>query len=151
VIKKIVVYPDPILREVMPAVEWSDDLEECLQDMYDSLASEKNGIALAANQLGIRKHFFVVRQDLADANFLPSLIINPRVVRSGNILSVEEEGCLSFPGVRRSVKRPKKVDVEFDFLPLQKKKVTLTGLVSRVFQHEIAHLNGHLFIDEPPE
>jgi peptide deformylase len=148
-VKPIVLNPDPILRERMPDVEWSDDLEDCLQEAFDTLAAEKNGAALAANQIGVRKRFFVIKPSLAESADVPNLIINPRIIRSGKIMSIEKEGCLSFPGVEREVTRPRKVDVEFSFLPMQKKTITLTGKMARIFQHEIDHLDGVLFIDKP--
>lgn len=149
-VKPIVTYPDPILREKMPDVDWSDDLSDDLEEVYDTLMADQSGIAIAANQVGVRKRYFVIRPSYAERNNVPYLIINPYIIRSGSITSTEVEGCLSFPGKNISVTRPRKVDVKFTDpeSPLLKKNVTLTGQISRVFQHEIDHLDGVLFIDK---
>lgn len=150
-VKEIIKFPDPILREKMPDVNLLDDLEDCLQEAYDTLAAEKNGAALAANQIGVRKRFFVIRRDLALEAGVPTLIINPYVVRSGKITSIEEEGCLSFPGKIVRVVRPKKVEVEAVGWGNVRQTFNLSGRMARIFQHEIDHLDGVLFIDRENE
>jgi len=65
--------------------------------------------------------------------------------------SVAEEGCLSIPYVRADVRRGSKVHIEYQDLDLNRKTIELDGLLSRVAQHEIDHLNGILFIDKIPK
>ncbi len=106
------------------------------QMMYDS-----SGIGLAAPQIGVSKALVVID----DGNGLYKLA-NPRIVK-GSGWYTQEEGCLSVPGVGIKVRRLKSIVVEA--LDEEGKKVTIKadGLLARVFQHEIDHLNGKLIID----
>lgn len=141
----ILTYPNPILRQRTKDVDWVAHSE--IVDMKDTLEKFDKGAALAANQVGIERRIFVIDRKLARLNSVPDVIINPTVIRHGKILETMDEGCLSFPGKRYPITRPKKVEVKFNDLSGWPIKVNLSGFIARVFQHEIDHLDGVLFID----
>ena len=148
-IRKIVFYPDPVLREVCSPVEVVDEevrtlVEDMVETMYDA-----PGIGLAAPQIGIKKRIIVVdvggnSEDSSE----PSLfkIINPEIVESEGKVS-GEEGCLSIPEVQESVARYETVRVEGLDPEGQKISIDADGMLAICLQHEIDHLNGVLFID----
>ncbi|MEW6556150.1 MAG: peptide deformylase [Elusimicrobiota bacterium] len=104
-----------------------------------------NGIGLAANQVGELSSVFVA--DIKpDGKPQPVVLFNPeRLSADGNCYL--EEGCLSFPGITTKIKRAEKI-VVYGITPDEKElKIEVEGLLARVFQHEIDHLNGIVFFD----
>jgi peptide deformylase len=99
------------------------------------------GVGLAAPQIGVPLR--VVVADIGDG---PLALINPRLRRRGGAV-VGIEGCLSIPGVYGDVRRAQRVEVEALNLRGRRILVRSQDLLARVFQHEIDHLNGVLFID----
>lgn len=104
---------------------------------------EKDGIGLAASQIGESKSIIA-----AFFEGKSQVFINPKIVRKSRKTEVMEEGCLSFPGLFLKIKRAKEVELEFLNLQGEKIKMKVDGLSARVFQHEIDHLDGILFIDK---
>jgi peptide deformylase len=101
---------------------------------------------LAAPQIGILEKIVVI--DLRDDEHIVYRLINPAIVWKSDELVESDEGCLSLPGLRRSVKRHERVSVEY--LDESFKKQTIDkaeGLLAVCLQHEIDHLYGKLFID----
>ena len=104
----------------------------------------RGGVGLAAPQVGISRR--LICYDLSEERNQPQVLLNPRVVeRSGRV--VEEEGCLSVPGVNGKVKRAARVVVEGLTLEGEAIRVEAEGLAARMFQHECDHLDGVLFCD----
>jgi peptide deformylase len=106
------------------------------------------GIGLAAPQVGLDLALTVI--DISkiegEESKKPLTLLNPKILEShGGI--VMEEGCLSIPLLRAEVQRPEKICIQYQDLDLNEKTIELDGLLSRVTQHEIDHLNGVLFID----
>lgn len=137
----IVLYGDDVLRMRTQPVDPTDpELPELIQRMFD-IMREANGLGLAANQIGLSKHIFVY--DVGDG---PDAMLNAKIVkRRGR--ETGTEGCLSIPGLQGEVRRATTVLVEGidrNGAPVQ---IKAEGLLARVFQHEIDHLNGSLFID----
>jgi peptide deformylase len=130
-----------ILRKKAQPVRVVDSLVvQLLEDMLETMTAN-NGIGLAAPQVGISKRMIVV--DVGDG---PLKVINPRIVeRSGSVVGLE--GCLSVPNVYGDVDRAEHVVVKG--LDERGKPVSFDadGLLARVFQHEVDHLDGRLFID----
>lgn len=153
-IRKILKYPDPLLRrltsEVKEFTSLSQKLEgvlgEEIHDAMDTLLVVDRGAALAANQIGIDKSFFVVNES-RPCDLLTKVVINPKVVSTGSEMAVEQEGCLSFPGISVAVRRPVEVSVTYQDFSGVPYKQELKGWWARVFQHETDHLNGVLFVD----
>jgi peptide deformylase len=106
------------------------------------------GIGLAAPQIGLEFALTVI--DIShiegEEKTSPLTLLNPKVIDSYGEITLEE-GCLSIPHVRAGVTRPDEVYIEYQDLDLNKKYIEVDGLLARVAQHEIDHLNGILFID----
>ena len=134
-------YPDKILRIKCSPVEVVDDrIKSILSDMAFTMRV-RNGIGLAAPQIGINKQIAVV--DIGDG---PINLINPRIIDIDGKGGIEE-GCLSLPEVLLKVKRADAL--RLSTLDETGKNITIDakGLLSIVIQHEIDHLNGILIID----
>jgi peptide deformylase len=101
-----------------------------------------SGIGLAAPQIGRTERIAVIAH--ADGDFA---IVNPRILRRSVLTETSEEGCLSVPGVFGDVRRSRAVTVEYWSLEGRRVRRTVRGLLARVFQHEIDHLEGVLFLD----
>ncbi len=108
---------------------------------------EANGIGLSANQIGLDMRVFVAEVPDPQGGMKFYAIFNPVVERSGEEKTATEEGCLSIPGKYGDVERATKLTltgIDKNGKPL---KIKAWGLLARVFQHEMDHLNGKLFID----
>lgn len=133
---------DEVLRKVSRKVEVIDDrILTLLDDMKDTM-KKAEGVGLAAPQVGVLRRVVVI-----DVGEGPIELINPVIVyESGEQL--EEEGCLSIPGIRGKVKRPAKVIVRAMNRKGETIEMTGTELLAIAFCHEIDHLNGILFTDK---
>ena len=144
--RPIVLYGDPVLREIAkPVDEIDQSLKDLVADLTATLRSAK-GLGLAAPQIGESKRIFILDLSAIDLTESLRVFINPEIViKSGEILL--EEGCLSFPGIYQKIIRPEKIIVKA--LDLDGKEFTLeaSGMLSRAIQHEYDHLEGTLFID----
>ena len=141
----IVTYPAEVLREkATPIEEINDEVCRIAEEMLE-LMYEAEGIGLAAPQIGWSKKLIVL--DVKDELGEEKVFINPTLVnQDGTFLS--DEGCLSFPDVTGMVMRSDSVEVVAFNLKGEKLKIKAGGLLGVVFQHEIDHLNGVLFIDK---
>ncbi len=159
---KIRYLPDQILRKKsldVLSVDHSlkNDITKMLDIMYKS-----SGIGLSAVQVGILKRFFIIdisKNNIEDSNYnalvtednikvtYPLIIINPVIHYPSQVKEMFSEGCLSIPGIHVSVPRYKKIELEFLNLEMNKQKISCSGLLARVIQHEYDHLNGKLIID----
>jgi peptide deformylase len=147
-IREIRILGDPVLREpagVISAVD--DEVRSLVEDMLETMY-RAGGIGLAAPQVGISRRVIVVDPGEADEESEgPVALVNPRVVESGKKTDKAPEGCLSIPGMEEVVERPAAVTVEGLDPEGEPVRMEVTGLLSRVLQHEIDHLDGVLFID----
>ena len=106
------------------------------------LTKEANGVGLSANQVGLSQRFFI-----AEFNSKYYVIFNPNLKKQGEAVELEE-GCLSTPNRWGIVKRNDKVILEGYALDGKKIKIKAWGTLAQIFQHEVDHLEGHLFIDK---
>ena len=110
------------------------------------VATMKNfqGVGLSANQCGIFEREFVMYDDFKTRETVACF--NPEVIQYGTETTLEDEGCLTYPGLWLKIKRPVEIKVQFEdeFGEVHTKKYS--GLESRVFQHELDHLNGIIFL-----
>ncbi len=143
----ILVYPAPELKKKsLPVEEISEDLERLLDDMTETLR-DADGVGLAAPQVGRNIRALVVDVPLPESEEREFYeLINPEIVSSRGF-QVGEEGCLSVPGFFANIRR--KDHVRVSALNRKGKRFTIDadGMLSRVLQHEIDHLNGILFFD----
>ncbi len=141
-------YPDRILRKKCQNVkQLTGEIKSLISDMFETMYAS-GGIGLAANQVG--RNF---RLCVADARTShneerkPMVLINPFIVGKSRDKITFEEGCLSFPGITACVKRPVKIKIKAlnaEFMPIE---FETDGMLSRVLQHEIDHLEGKTFLD----
>tara|TARA_B100001250_G_scaffold410778_1_gene437924 strand:- start:730 stop:1254 length:525 start_codon:yes stop_codon:yes gene_type:complete len=146
-IKKILIEPDPFLRQKSKKVEKVDDHIRSLMD--DMLATMYNapGIGLAAIQIGVPKRVIVI--DLAKENEKkqPLYFVNPEILKKSETDLTYEEGCLSVPGQFAEVDRPDRCKVKYLDYDGKEQILNAEGLLATCIQHEIDHLEGILFID----
>lgn len=135
-------YGDPILRrKAMHVQEVTPELRRLISDMVETMFHQV-GIGLAAPQVGIPYRLLVMDDGKGGARAL----VNPVITqRSGSV--VDEEGCLSLPGIYADVERSKSVTIEATDEDEQPVNIEATGMQARVIQHEMDHLDGILFID----
>ncbi len=150
-ILKIVKYGDPILRNQVVKTTVKDVNDELFNNMFETMYNEK-GIGLAANQIGKSINLLITDTSGFDEdsdNYPPSIFINAEIVHTeGN--SVMEEGCLSIPEIRAEINRPEVITLKYQNKQFNEMTESFTGIMSRVIQHEIDHLNGKYFIDYLP-
>ena len=142
----IKIYGDEILREKAADVEaFDEELGELVKNMVGTMIVEE-GVGLAAPQVGVSRRVAVVNPDPYDPATLLTLV-NPRILSCSDDTECVEEGCLSVPGVRGKVDRPIEIEVEYQDAGGTKHCIRVDGLVSRIIQHELDHLDGVLFTD----
>lgn len=133
-------YPDLTLRKKAQKIEKIDDeIRRLVLDMQETLRTS-NGLGLAAPQVGVSKRVIVVS---IDSNI--SAFINPQIIQKGREYEKGEEGCLSFPGLYLGIKRLKRIKAKALALNGDEIEIDADGLMARVLQHEIDHLDGRLF------
>ncbi len=142
-------YGDPALTRRTRRVEIFDGaLESLAREMVEVMRAH-GGIALAANQVGESVRLLVMDTPGAGAGRDAFAMANPRVAsRSGS--HTDEEGCLSFPGLRLVIKRPMNVRMEGFDLKGNPISAEVSGLLARAFLHELDHLNGVTFFRRLP-
>lgn len=140
----IITHPNPTLKDILPEFNFSTspvDPNSIATDLLTKMY-EHNGIGLAANQIGLPYRVFVMRGH--PESFA---CFNPRIVNHSNEMVEMDEACLSLPGVTAKVKRPEGIRVRFQTPSSETVTMDFNGMTARVFQHELDHLNGLLFID----
>ena len=136
-------YGDPVLRRRAVAVtEVTPQIRRLVEDMTETMYDEV-GIGLAAPQVGHSLRLMVVGDEEGRG---AQALVNPAITAQGGTVTAEE-GCLSLPGVFAQVTRSEWVTLEAQDLEGRPIAITARGLRARVFQHEIDHLDGVLFID----
>jgi len=147
---------NPILRRTAKEVSKEEILSENIQNLIDDMwnvMEKAGGIGLAAPQIGISIQLAVIKlesssdryENLEDSEEF--IIFNPEL----EVINSEKqgfwEGCLSVPGLRGYVKRPKKLKISYLNEKAEKKEVIVEDFLATVFQHELDHLFGYLYVD----
>ena len=159
-IRKIVKMGNPLLREVSATLTDSEitskETQDLIKDLMDTM-EENDGIGIAAPQIGVLKQLAIVgvmqESETDDEENESDLHIDYRVVINPEITILEEEllgswaGCLSVPGMRGYVQRPRKISVKYKNEKAETIEYVAEGFPSIVFQHEIDHLFGKLYVD----
>jgi len=123
------------------------DAEQLEKDMIDFMISAK-GIGLAANQIGMTKQVFIIGSNNIPGFPMPFAVFNPKIINVSEDVALDQEGCLSYPDLWLAIKRPTKIQVEYQNSKGDIIEAEMDGLVSRCFQHEFDHLNGICFVDK---
>jgi peptide deformylase len=149
-VKEIVTLPAPILRSRARKVSsFNEELGTLVDDMIETMRVAP-GVGLAAPQVDVPLRVIVVEfGDEENPDVQPKLytVINPELSRFSKEVTVGTEGCLSIPGFVGDVERPKSVSVKGFNRAGQPIKVKAAGWLARIFQHEVDHLDGVLYID----
>ena len=130
----------------------SEDTEILLKDMWDSL-EEAGGIGLAAPQIGISKQLAVIKLSEESDRYPdmettePYVIFNPQITVLDKEVQGFWEGCLSVPGLRGYVERPRKVRIDYLDENADERTIEVEDFLATVFQHELDHLIGMLYVD----
>lgn len=159
----IVQKDDPILRDTAKAVSkelfGTPKLKKILRDMSTALASQDDGVAIAAPQIGVPLRIFLVSGKIMELLYPEKAssgtktakdiaFINPKIVRLSKDREVVEEGCLSVRYLYGTIERAKKARVRAQDEKGVEFELGGSGLLAQIFQHETDHLDGVLFIDK---
>lgn len=151
----VVKLPNPILRQkTRPVTRFDDDLQTLIDNMIETMR-ENNGVGLAAPQVGLPLQLTVIEslpQTDEEGNEIPEsrqifVVANPRIVWESREVVDGIEGCLSIPGYLGEVERHAAIRVRAQDRHGKPIKLKLQGWTARIFQHEIDHLQGVLYID----
>ena len=140
---ELVIHPDALLREKSNRVTDINADTVQLTDAMVTTMHRARGIGLAGVQIGRLERLFVTHVDRDK----PRVFINPTIIETSLDVGAYEEGCLSIPAVYADVVRPLAVKVQAWNEKGRPFTIDAEGLLARVIQHELDHLNGVLFID----
>ena len=144
---KILKYGDPLLRKKVEDVSDFTNLPYLVEQMFNTM-HEGSGIGLAANQIGYSLNLLVLDTSNLEGEeeSKPYILVNTEIIGLKGS-SIMEEGCLSVPDIRAEIERPETIIIKFQDLEQNFHEQSFTGLLSRVIQHELDHLNGKFFVD----
>jgi peptide deformylase len=146
-VREIVIWPDPVLKELAPPVDRvDDDIRRLLDDMAETMYAA-DGVGLAAPQIGVSRRVIVIDTSPRQPEQKLIHLVNPEIVRAeGRMLYTE--GCLSIPGEAEEVERASSVLVRaLDYHGKPFEIAASDDLLTVALQHEIDHLNGTVFVD----
>jgi len=145
-IKKIITYPNPVLRKkVEPVTTFDESLQELARDLIETMYAAP-GAGLAANQIGVSLSIVVINESKGEDEKKPLVLVNPEIIEKGE-RQVDEEGCLSVIDLTAKVERYRKLLVRAQDLYGKTWDFPAEDFFARVLQHELDHLNGSVFID----
>lgn len=149
-LRKIVTLPDDVLRrKARKVTDFGADLQELIDDMVETMR-EAPGVGLAAPQVAVPLRVIVVEFGDEEDEEAPAklyTLVNPEIIRASNEHIVGAEGCLSIPGFVGDVERSDAITVKGLNRRGKPTRIKAGGWLARIFQHEIDHLDGVLFID----
>ncbi len=145
-VREILVWPHPLLKEKAKRVEVVDDsIRALIADMFESMNAAE-GVGLAAPQIGELKRVIVLDTSSKQPECRPVAMVNPEILQVEGSF-VYKEGCLSVPGEAEDVERSAKVTVRYLDEQGVSQTMTCEGLLATAVQHETDHLNGIMFVD----
>ena len=149
-VREVITYPNKLLRtKSKDVVEFNNELHTLLDDMYDTMIAQ-NGVGLAAIQVAIPLNVLIIsipdEDDMQDKENLIEAI-NPKITHKDGI-QVFTEGCLSVPGFNEDIKRAQHIIVEYQDRFGNNHKIEAEDFLAVAWQHEMDHLEGHLFIEK---
>ncbi|GAB4542304.1 MAG: peptide deformylase [Pleurocapsa sp.] len=150
---KIAQLGNPVLRqEATPVGNITDNQIVELIDSLIATAQAAQGVGIAAPQVSQSYRLFIVASH-PNARYPhapimePTAMINPKILSHDEEIATDWEGCLSIPGIRGLVPRYRQIEVEYTTRDGKQERKILTDFIARIFQHELDHLNGKLFLD----
>jgi peptide deformylase len=150
-LREVIKLPHPTLRRTAHKVEKFDkELQKLADDMIETMRDEP-GVGLAAPQVNISQRLIVVEypedDSHEDAKAKVFIVANPEITSKSDVIVSGIEGCLSVPNLYGRVKRVQTITVEGQNQRGDDIRIEASGWLARIFQHEIDHLNGVLFVD----
>jgi peptide deformylase len=147
---KLIHHPNPILDKAMPEFDFDNPIidPKDLEEQMVKLMWESNGIGLAAPQVGLEARVFTIYTRNLQGVTEPFAVFNPKVLATSDEQEQGEEGCLSFPNLYVSIKRPYHVVAEFFDRDKNQCIIRFDGIDARCFMHELDHLNGICFTSQ---
>ena len=140
----ILEFPDPRLRiRAEPVRAFDESLRQLVRDLFETMYAA-NGVGLAATQVDVHRHVFVI--DMSEQRDQPLVLINAEIVEKDG-LQVYQEGCLSFPGIYADVTRAQQVKVKAQDMDGREFLYEAEGPLAVAVQHELDHLAGKVFVD----
>lgn len=141
----ILCYPDPrLLKVAKPVVAVDARIQNLVSDMLQTMYDAK-GIGLAATQVDVHERVIVI--DISEERDQPLVLINPELTWKSEATKLNEEGCLSVPGIYDGVMRHEEVHVTALDENGQSRTIEATGLLAICVQHEMDHLMGKVFVE----
>ena len=141
----ILQYPDPKLHTLARPVQAVDArIQALIADMVETMY-DANGIGLAATQVNVHERLIVI--DVSDERTEPLVLINPEILWASEERVLNEEGCLSVPGIYDGVERATQVRVQALDGTGQSRTLEAEGLLAVCIQHEMDHLMGKVFVE----
>jgi peptide deformylase len=141
----ILCYPDPKLHTVAkPVTNFDEGLQTLVANMLETMYDAK-GIGLAATQVDVHQRLIVI--DVSEERDAPMVLINPELVWTSAETHLNEEGCLSVPGIYDGVKRFDAVHVRAQDATGSARVIEADALLSVCIQHEMDHLMGKVFVE----
>ena len=146
-VKKILIEPNKLLRQISKKVEKVGNEERVLMDDMLDTMYDAPGIGLAAIQIGVPKRIIVMDISRDKNKKEPRYFVNPVIKNKNKEKACYEEGCLSVPDQFAEIERPNTCEVEYLDYEGEKQLLKADGLLATCIQHEMDHLEGILFID----
>ena len=144
--RSITKYGDMILQtRASEITDITSETQRLIDDVVETMYAS-SGIGLAAPQVGLSIRLFVADPSFGRESKDLVIMINPEIVEREGVQS-ESEGCLSLPGFEAHIPRPARSLVQGLDRRGKPQQIEATGLLARIFQHEIDHLDGSLFLD----
>jgi peptide deformylase len=146
-IRPVRMYGDPVLRQkAVPIESFDEPLAQLVADMFETMRAYR-GVGLAGNQVGVAQRVLVIEiPGETEGQSQRLALVNPALSEASG-QQVDEEGCLSMPGIYEEVKRALEVRVRAHDPEGRPIDFTAEGYLARVVQHEVDHLDGVLFTD----
>lgn len=146
-VREILVWPGPILSTRSEEVESVDaEVKALVADLFDTMYATKNGIGLAAPQIGVHRRVAVIDLSKGRDPKQALVLVNPVIERREGEVD-DEEGCLSVPGEAEAVRRAARVWLKALDLDGKEYCLEAEGLLAVALQHEVDHLDGMLYVD----
>lgn len=131
-------WDDPVLYQISEEVKKEEDVSEVIKDMKKTLYYSKNGVGLAACQIGVLKKIVLVKLD----NKNPTIFINPEIIEKSEETIKSNEGCLSYPGINSIVNRCKNIKVKYENEERKICEGEFEEMNGIIIQHEVDHTIG---------
>jgi len=141
----ILCFPDPRLHRVAKPVQAVDArIRQLIADMFETMY-HSHGIGLAATQVDVHERLIVI--DVSEGREQPQVLINPEIIWASREKKINEEGCLSVPGIYDGVERHEAVHVRALDGEGRERVIQADGLLAVCIQHEMDHLLGKVFVE----